>query len=58
MEQDKNKTSLRPVSRPVEQILGLFSKGFKKGSLSKSLKMVQKVKYNAYLGLSAYTTTF
>ena len=27
-----NKTGLQPVSRPVEQILGFFPKGFKKGS--------------------------
>ena len=33
-----NKTGLQPISRPVEQFLGVFQKGMKKGSISKSLK--------------------
>ena len=37
-----NKTGLQPVSRPVEKMLGFFQKGFEKGSLSKSVKTVQK----------------
>ena len=39
-----NKTGLQPVSRPVEQILGLFPKKLKKGSFSKSFKIGQVLK--------------
>ena len=45
-----NKTGLQLVSRPVERILGLFQKSFKKGSLSKTLKTVSRklLKNNLY----------
>ena len=46
-----NKTGLQPISRPVEQILGFFPKGFKKESFSKNLKMVQK---SSFIKCSAF----
>ena len=49
-----NKTGLQPVSKPVEQILSFFPKGLKKGTFSKSLKMV----CGAYLGVRKIIITY
>ena len=43
-----NKTGLKPVSRPVVLILGVFPKGFKKRSFSNCLQTVLKREIYCY----------